>query len=196
MAIALSGLALRHQDPGAGDLCRRLVFVRAFIAGAFRRDAEVLRGRLEVAVLISVDAQKDMGDGVAAVPFDEPVREAPRFAEFAGGKCELEGLVQNFPVARILLQRAPVIERGIVAVARGTRHIPREIAAEQGGSVHDLAYGERACPWRGWRVPRTLCPLRRDQSAIASAVFFKLDSLAFGAVSMESIEACRFDPEL
>ncbi len=122
----LVGIALADIDPGSGELDRGLVR-----GGPLLGLAEVLVGLGEVPVFEGVEAEENMGDGVVVLALHEALREAARGIEIAGGKVELEGVVENIFVGRVFRKGAPVVKGGAVAVPRSARHMTGEIAAEK-----------------------------------------------------------------
>ena len=127
-----------------------------------------------------------MGDGVIRLPPDQPLRQGFRLRVIARRKLKLESLVENVFVAGVLVERAPVIKRRIVAVARRSRQMAREVAAEQRGAVEGFQLGG------GLFLARSACaagatPVTKKASAIRGTAFFKENRRKAGAVTMWSI---------
>src|SRR5271165_1440503 len=96
----------------------------------------------EVALLVGIDAEKDMGVQVIVLALDKPLRERARRIELACGEFEPERFVKDFFVARVLGERAAVIKSSALIVALVSGDVAGEIASEKRRSIDGFHFGE------------------------------------------------------
>src|SRR5262249_25476035 len=138
-------MTLGNGQPSAGKSYRGLLRRCVALSGA-----KMIAGIGKIPALEGLEAQQNMGYRVGGLAFDEPARKAARGFEIAGGKLQLEGVIQNLLIFGILRKSAPVIKSRTVAIPRRAGYVTGKIAAEQGGAIDGLgARGRLAlCPHR------------------------------------------------
>ncbi len=97
-------------------------------------------------MLEGIKPEEDVCNRVIALAFHEALGEGARRVELASREIELEGLVKDVLIGRVLGKGAPVIKHGVIIIPRGTRDVPGKIAPKQGIDFRNFGP-------RGWPAP-------------------------------------------